>query len=103
MPEPRLLLDLRDPHSHLVQVRLGLVPGQRQLHLSLPAWTPGSYLIRDYVRTLEGLELWQGEGSGARALPLHRTGVAAWEAELPSLEPLELRYGILATELSVRT
>jgi len=103
VPEPRLLLDLRDPHNHLVQVRLRLVPSQQRLRLSLPAWTPGSYLIRDYVRTLEGLELWQGEGAEATALPLHRTGVAAWEAELPSLDPLELRYAILATELSVRT
>lgn len=108
MPEARLLLDLRDPHSHLLQVRLRLTPAHRRLRLSLPAWTPGSYLIRDYVRTLEGLELHQGVGDpGAgdlgAAVPLRRTGVAAWEADLPTLEPLEIRYGILATELSVRT
>ncbi len=98
MPEASLLLDLGDPHSQLVQVLLRLTPTTRRLRLSLPAWTPGSYLIRDYVRTLEGLSLEQ-----AAPVPLRRTGVAAWEADLPSLEPVEIRYRILATELSVRT
>jgi predicted metalloprotease with PDZ domain len=29
----------------------------------MPGWTPGSYLIRDYVRTLEDLQVWQGLSS----------------------------------------
>ncbi len=65
----------------------------------LPGWTPGSYLIRDYVRTLEGLSASQAGVSR----PCHRTGPASWRLELEGSAPVELRYRLLATELSVRT
>jgi predicted metalloprotease with PDZ domain len=65
----------------------------------LPEWTPGSYLIRHYVRRLEGLELWQGD----RRLDLQRRAVAGWQAQLNRLEPIEIRYQLLAPELTVRT
>lgn len=80
-------------------VRLQHTPRSRCLRFALPAWTPGSYLIRDYVRQLEGLELMQG----GQARRLRRVGTSRWQVALPSLEPLEIRYRILATELTVRT
>ena len=92
-------LDLCASTTHLVAVTLDLHPDQRELAFTLPAWTPGSYLIRDYVRQLEALEVLQG---GA-ALAVRRTGVAAWSLKLPNLAPVRLRYRILATELTVRT
>lgn len=98
--EPLLLeLDLREPHRHLVKARLRLTPRQAALTLRLPAWTPGSYLIRDYVRTLEGLEIHQG----GRCLTPRRQEVATWSLTLPSLEPLDIHWRVLASELSVRT
>ena len=57
---PDIRISLTQPHRQLVQVRIAVKPQQRRLRLSLPEWTPGSYLIRHYVRRLEGLELWQG-------------------------------------------
>jgi predicted metalloprotease with PDZ domain len=99
MPEPLLALDLREPQQHLVRASLRFTPSRRQLQLQLPGWTPGSYLIRDYVRHLEGLELL----AAGRPIPLERTGVAHWSALLPDLQPLELRWRLLATELTVRT
>ena len=96
---PHLAIRLTEPHRQLVQVRLQHQPQRSLLRFALPQWTPGSYLIRNYVRRLEGLELWQsGQPVGVR-----RSGVASWEAELPSLEPIELRYGAVAPELTVRT
>jgi predicted metalloprotease with PDZ domain len=82
-----------------VEVQLCLHPRQLQLRWVLPSWTPGSYLIRDYVRQLEGMELHQQ----GQAIPVRRTGLAAWQAVLPSLEPVTLRYRLMATELTVRT
>ncbi len=96
---PTLLLDLRNPHRHLVGVTLHFTPRSLQPELRLPAWTPGSYLIRDYVRWLEGLEARQR----GRAVPSTRLGPASWRLTLSSLEPVVVRYRIQATELSVRT
>ena len=96
---PDICISLTQPHRQLVQVRIAVKPQQRRLRLSLPEWTPGSYLIRHYVRRLEGLELWQGD----RRLALQRRAVAGWQAQLNSLEPIEIRYQLLAPELTVRT
>lgn len=96
---PVVQLDLRDPHRHLVQVTLHLTPRCPRLELQLPAWTPGSYLIRDHVRNLEALEVVQGE---SRVIPT-RVAESRWRLSLTSLEPLVVRYRLQATELTVRT
>ena len=56
---PAFHLDLTACHQHLVRVRLSHTPSFPSLGFSLPGWTPGSYLIRDYVRQLEGLTVVQ--------------------------------------------
>ena len=96
---PLLQLDLRDANQHLVGVCVSHTPVHPTLRLSLPAWTPGSYLIRDYVRQLEGLRVSQ-QGI---PLELRRTSPSSWQVELQDLEPLEIHYQVVATELSVRT
>jgi predicted metalloprotease with PDZ domain len=96
---PLLQLDLRAANQHLVGVCLSHSPTSPILRLSLPAWTPGSYLIRDYVRQLEGLRVNQ-QGI---PLELRRTSPSSWEVGLQNLEPLEIHYQLVATELSVRT
>jgi predicted metalloprotease with PDZ domain len=96
---PTVELDLREPHCHLIRVTLHVTPRSHRTELRLPAWTPGSYLIRDYVRTLEALEVLQ-EG---RPVASNRVAVACWRLSLTRLDPLMVRYRIQATELSVRT
>ena len=96
----RIQLTIPEPGNHLVSVELRLQPRLGRLCLQLPAWTPGSYLIRDYVRNLEGLEVYQGE----QPLAVDRLGPACWRLELdPAGAELLIRYRVVATELSVRT
>lgn len=92
-------LDLTESRQNLVGVRVAFTPTQRRLQWSLPSWTPGSYLIRDYVRHLEGLELWRA----GQPWPILRQAPARWKTDLPDLEPVELRYRLQAHERSVRT
>jgi len=94
-----LELDLRKGHIHRVGVSLRFTPQHPRLGLALPRWTPGSYLLREYVGHLEGLVVSQG---GVPLAP-RRTTPFAWQLELSELAPLEISYAIQATELSVRT
>jgi predicted metalloprotease with PDZ domain len=96
---PLLSLDLRVPQRHLIHAELQFTPRHRRLELRLPSWTPGSYLIRDYVRTLEGFRVWQG----SRPLPSQRLDPATWLLRLDDEAPLRVCYTIQATELTVRT
>ena len=94
-----LELDLRQGHSHRLGVCLRFTPQHHRMVLALPRWTPGSYLLREYVGHLEGLVVTQ---AGVPLAP-RRTTPFAWQLELNQLDPVEISYGIQAAELTVRT
>ena len=93
-------LDLSNPQSHLVGVQLSFEAPHQKQRVSLPGWTPGSYLIRDYVKQLEGLKAHQQ----GQALSITRTDPASWCLEAdPAGGPVTITYAVMATELTVRT
>lgn len=96
---PDLHLDLRHPETQRLAVRLVATPRQPILGFALPRWTPGSYLLREYVGHLEGLKVLQ------HGIPLQprRLTPFRWEVAIEPGQPLELHYALLATELTVRT
>ncbi|MCP9809602.1 M61 family metallopeptidase [Cyanobium sp. HWJ4-Hawea] len=96
---PEVHLNLENCQQQQLEVRLSVTPRQTSLGLQLPSWTPGSYLIRDYVRHLEGLEVWQ---AGNR-LAIRRQTPSRWQLDLDHLAPLAISYRVHAAELSVRT
>ena len=64
---------------------------------SLPAWIPGSYLIRDFARHIVSIRA----ESGGQSVPLTKTDKATWKAA-PTSSPLTLYYEVHAGDLSVR-
>ena len=64
---------------------------------SMPAWIPGSYLIRDYARHVMHVEA----ESGGQRIPLRKTDKSTWRAG-PADGPLFIRAEIYAHDLSVR-
>ena len=97
---PSFQLDLRQPQSHRFSVQLNFRAQQQRESVALPSWTPGSYLERDYVRHLEGLQAWVN----GQPVPLQRQSRHLWWLEdLPPGAEVELRYSLLAVEASVRT
>jgi predicted metalloprotease with PDZ domain len=89
-----------EPKSHLLHVELevdDLEP--KPLVLWLPAWTPGSYLIREFARNIQELAAWDGDG---RPLRVERVEKDGWRIESTSPR-LRVAYKVYAFELSVRT
>ncbi len=68
--------------------------GQR---LSLPAWIPGSYLIRDFSRQIMSIKA----TSGNQAVAVEKTGNHTWRCA-PCTGPLLVEYTVYAWDLSVR-
>ncbi|MCS6900370.1 MAG: PDZ domain-containing protein [Myxococcales bacterium] len=99
----RYVVGAPDPRTHLLEVELHLAssdgPLRPSLTLYLPTWSPGSYLIREYARHLEGLTA-EAEG---KPLAVRKIRKNAWSMETRGARNLQVRYRLYANEISVRT
>jgi predicted metalloprotease with PDZ domain len=87
-----------DPAAHLFQVRLRIArPDPAGQRLTLPAWIPGSYMIRDFARNIVELDAWH---AGA-LLPSHKLDKQTWQLA-PASGAVEVAYSVYAWDLSVR-
>jgi predicted metalloprotease with PDZ domain len=89
-----------EPHSHEFHVTLD-IPALRDrpvLDLVFPAWTPGSYMVRDFSRHVYDLRI----ASDGRALPCERLDKLRWRVQTGG-RPVRVSYRIFAFEQSVRT
>lgn len=91
-------VEIADTRAHQFRVTLTLRRPAAQQALSLPAWVPGSYLVRDMVRHLSELQARQGR----RPVPLRQTGKASWVAECEGNAPLVVSMRVYAFDPSVR-
>lgn len=88
----------KNPQAHLFQVTLTISePNPEGQRLSLPAWIPGSYLIRDFAKHVVQLS---AESQG-HPLPAQKMDKSTWQCA-PSSGPLTIRYQVYAWDGSVR-
>jgi predicted metalloprotease with PDZ domain len=95
-------LAARAAHLYDVEARFPVAGAPAELELRLPVWTPGSYLIREYARHLQGITVVDDE---ERPLPVRKVGKAAWRVRLGDrpTASVRARYRVYAHEVSVRT
>ena len=86
------------PEAHLFQVTLTVAePTPEGQGLTLPAWIPGSYMIRDFARHIVSLEARAGD----RPLDVAKIDKQTWQ--LPPVDgPVTVDYQVYAWDLSVR-
>ena len=88
------------PGRHVAEIELRFpVDGDRAV-LTLPAWCPGSYLIRDYARFVRDLSAAAADGSPRTVTKLDKT---SWAIEAKGARELVVRYGVYGHDLTVRT
>ena len=87
-----------DPAAHLFEVRLTVMqPDPAGQIFAMPAWIPGSYMIRDYARHVVGIRA-ESDGVG---LPVTKLDKSRWRTE-PSDRSVTLVLEIYAHDDSVR-
>lgn len=88
-----------DAGAHLFEVSLTVAnPAVEGQVFSLPAWIPGSYMIREFARNIVQI---RGESNGKK-ITLKKRDKHSWQAA-PCSGPLTLSYQVYAWDLSVRT
>jgi predicted metalloprotease with PDZ domain len=94
----RYRISPHDPAAHLFEMRLTVAnPEPQGQEFAMPAWIPGSYMIRDYARNVVSI---RAESDGLD-VPLTKLDKSRWRAA-PAQKPLTLIAEIHAYDLSVR-
>lgn len=91
-------LDFADPAGHLLDVRVTIEHPRLVERLRMPAWIPGSYLIREFARHVVTLSAHQRN----TARPARKLDKATWQIECTTGLPLVVHYRVYAWDRSVR-
>ena len=78
LPEIQYTVWPADLHGHRYQVKLHIAnPNPDGQVLQMPAWIPGSYLIRDFSKQIESIEAYSAQANG-KPLTLERIDNDQW-------------------------
>lgn len=89
------------PHARLFQVSIEFdALSGPTVELVLPSWTPGSYMIREFVRHVQEFAAYDGAGA---ALAWRKTAKDAWQVEIGGATSVRVAYKVYANDLTVRT
>lgn len=90
---------LLQPHAHIFKVTLKInQPNDTGQVLSLPAWIPGSYMIRDFAKNIISIKA----QSDNKPVNLEKIDKSTWKAEAVNTAIL-IEYEVYAWDLSVRS
>ena len=98
----RYTVSIPAPHTHLlhVEARFALPAEMTAVELRMAAWTPGSYLIREYARHVEDV---RAEDAAGAPLAVDKAAKNVWRVAVGAARELVVRYRVYAHELTVRT
>jgi predicted metalloprotease with PDZ domain len=93
-------------NSHLFLVTLSFATQvDKTYHLSLPAWLPGSYMIRDFAKNITEISAYNSDPTAAQnteTIALNKTDKQTWKFTATSVNT-SICYQVFAFDLSVRT
>ncbi|MCC6162328.1 MAG: M61 family metallopeptidase [Acidobacteria bacterium] len=93
-------LSFADATRHYVDVEATYpTSGQPRIELMMAVWTPGSYLVREYARHVEGVQVVAPAGVSAPV----KTRKNRWSVETGGASHVTIRYRVYGREMSVRT
>lgn len=93
-------LSIPEPHTHYVKVEMEIVAtNKKEVQLSMPVWTPGSYLVREFSKSVERFEA----TTSGKPLSVTKTNKNTWSIAKGKAEKINVSYWVYAYEFSVRT
>lgn len=97
----RFKVSAPNPHDHLLHVRVEIdaVGDVDHVDLSMPVWSPGSYLVREYSRHVQNLRAVGADGEKRRARKLDK---ATWRVDASNCNALVVDYEVFAHDVNVR-
>lgn len=99
-PALRYTLSMPAPQTHYFEVEMTLSGfGKQYTDIKMPVWAPGSYLVREFEKNVEGFEA----TAAGQPLRVEKVIKNTWRVYHPKAHDFTVRYRVYAYELSVRT
>ncbi len=95
---PKYIVSIPDPTKREIHVQLSIKSAADGLTLRLPAWIPGSYMIRDFSRHIVEM---RATDSAGRHLQIEKIDKHSWRIAANE-EEIRVDYIVYANDLSVR-
>src|SRR5687768_3648224 len=93
----RYTLRFPAPHTHYVEVEAAIpTAGQPWVELVMAVWTPGSYMVREYARHVEGVTAHTSEG---RSLRVDKTRKNRWRIDTKNAALVVVTYRVYGREM----
>ena len=94
-------LSMKNPNSHYFEVQMNVseVKG-KCLSIKMPVWAPGSYLVREFAKSVNLVKAKDGKGN---ELEVVKDNKNTWCVITKGAKNITINYEVYAFELSVRT
>ncbi|MEJ8755469.1 PDZ domain-containing protein [Pontibacter sp. H259] len=99
--ELRYTLEMPQPHTHYFEVTAELEGARKKyVDFTMPVWAPGSYLVREFAKNVEGFAATDGNGKALRSEKIDKN---TWRVYSNRASKIKANYKVYAFELTVRT
>ena len=93
-------VSMPEPHTHYYNVKMDVVDYQKEyFDIQMPVWSPGSYLVREFAKGVEGLVA----TANSKTLKAEKINKNTWRIYAKESKNVVINYKVYAFELSVRT
>jgi predicted metalloprotease with PDZ domain len=99
MSSLRYAVRVEAPERHTTDIELRFVADADEVDVTMPAWCPGSYLIRDYARFVRDFEA----DADGKPLPVRKIDKQTWRIATGGAREVVVSYTIYGHDLTVRT
>lgn len=94
-------LSMPAPETHYFHVETTLTDfSEEKVVLTMPVWSPGSYLVREFPKNVN---LLLAKDENGQALPVQKISKNQWEISKGKAKKVTVNYEVYAFELTVRT
>ncbi len=99
-PNLRYEISIPEPHTHYAVVKVSIdIQKPGEVIFKMPVWTPGSYLVREFEKSVEDFSA----GSESKVLAWKKKDKNSWAVTCKKAGRISISYKVYAFEFSVRT
>lgn len=94
-------VSFKEPQAHYAEVEMNVagIAAKNYVDVKMPVWTPGSYLIREFAKSVEGF----GATVAGKVVKTEKVSKNTWRVYNNKAAAVKINYRVYAFEVSVRT